>query len=247
MIQYLVDKGLRLDARSKAGFSPGYLSMWGPIESLAICLELGQDPFTHDDALGNTMLLVGVHAMLPREVGLCLLKPSECPQTELNRVGLFGMSALDYLTQFDRLVAGSLGFTEHHWATYLPTPPAIRRKYLLRFLLNRANMMMGTTDGDDQRGMCERGAHQLLLLGEERRALTMLERLLATESRGMTTPFVRGTQCSACEIKDTPLFKCRVCPIVTLCATCRDTTVRMGYNDAKECQGHEFLEFPGKT
>jgi len=79
MIQYLVDEGLRLDARSKAGFSPGYLSIWGPIESLAICLELGQDPFTHDDAMGNTMLLVGVYAMLPREVGLCLLKLSECP------------------------------------------------------------------------------------------------------------------------------------------------------------------------
>jgi hypothetical protein len=160
---------------------------------------------------------------------------------------VFSISALDYLTQFNRSVADSLGFTEHHWATYLSTPPAIRRKYLLRFLLNKANAIMDTTDGDDQRGICKRGAHQLLLLGEERSALTMLERHMAPESRGMTTPFVRGTQYSGYEVRNAPLFKCRVCLLITLCATCRDIKVRTGYNDAKQCQGHKFLEFPGKA
>lgn len=191
LIKYLVDKGCRLDARDKDGFTAGFVSIYGATEAIETCLELGQSPVAYDGPLGTSLLLQCAYSMLHEEGALCLahLGLPRCslslsrsasplsPQYLLNRVGCFGMNALDYLDQFDRSVAKSFGLTEHHWASHIPTPPAIRRKHLLHFFLHRVNqMLLLTEDIQELRNLTERAAHQLILLGDADDAVFVLYR-----------------------------------------------------------------------
>ena len=252
VIRLLVDKGCRLDARDNSGFTPGYLSLMGPIESLKTCLELGQDPFTYDGSnggrqdCGETMLASAACQLLPQDTALCLSHLPPAKATELlNKAGWMGMSVLDYLAQFDRSVSEAIGVKEEHWAVHVPTPAATRRIYLLYFFWHRVIKMLGSDEGT-RREMLLRSAHQLLLLGEDHDACIMLEQHLVPESRVMEVPFVRGVECSSCCGKDAPLFKCRVCALVVFCTACRDgdAEARKGCYDAKQCRGHGFVEFP---
>ncbi len=245
MITYLVERGCRLDAADKAGFSPGFSSIWGPIEAMSTCLDLGIDPFQATGPLGRSMLQACVQLALAEETALCLTRLPPSPGVELNRLGCFGASVLDHLSQFDRSAAAALGFTEAHWSTHVPTPPAARRKHLLGVFLARIEEMLKTPPGKNRRELGGRAAHQLLLLGDEKGARIILEHFIAPESRGMLEPFVRDTQCDGCSDINVPLFHCRTCPLVVFCAGCRDVVPRKGYSNAVQCRGHEFLEVPG--
>ena len=245
MIAYLVERGCRLDAADNAGFTPGFSSIWGPVEAMSACLDLGVDPFRATGPLGRGMLQACVQLALADETALCLARLPPSPGAELNRLGCFGASVLDHMSQFDRSAAAALGFTEAHWSTHVPTPPAARRRHLLGVFLTRIVEILKTPPGKIRRELGGRAAHQLLLLGDERGARTILEHFLAPESRGMLEPFVRDTQCDGCDGRNSPLFHCRSCPLVAFCAGCRDAVPRKGYSNAVRCQGHQFLEVPG--
>ncbi len=245
MISYLVERGCRLDAADDSGFTPGFSSVWGPVEAMTVCLELGVDPFQATGPLGRSMLQSCVQLALAPETALCLTRLPLSPGAELNRLGCFGASVLDHLSQFDRSAAAALGFTEAHWSTHIPTPPTARRKHLLGVFLTRIELMIKTPSGKIRRELGGRAAHQLLLLENEDGARTVLEHHLAPESRDMLEPFVRDTLCDNCSGRNAPLFHCRTCPLVAFCAKCRDVVPRTGYSNAMQCRGHEFLEIPG--
>ena len=246
MIEYLVGKGGRLDVKNSDGLTPGFLSVWGKPEALEAFLGLGDDPFAQDP-FGNSMLLNCVWMMAARETSLCLSLGSSEVDIGLKAVGYFGMSALDFLSQFDRSVAAKLGFTDHHWSNYTPTPPNTRQKHMRKLLLYRIDKML-TSDNQSRLDMCEKGSHQLLELGDEQGAAIMLEQLLAPESRASAMPFSRDIRCSSCQANSAPLFKCRTCPWVAFCGGCRDSIPRNhgSYMDAIHCRGHKFLEVPGR-
>ena len=263
-IEYLVEKGCRLDARDKDGFTAGFDSVYGGAEAVQTCLGLGQSPVTYDGPLGTSMLLHCVFSMLYEEGTRCLAslgapRPSISltrspspfsPQYLLNRVGCFGMNALDYLDQFDRSVALNFGFTEQNWTSHIPTPPAIRRKHLLHFFLHRVSQMLEVTeDIEDLRNLTERAAHQLILLGDEDSAVNILELCVVPESRELNAPFFFRDRlhCSSCQKREGPLFKCRVCAFVLFCTACRELSPHTsGYNDARQCEGHSFIRVPGR-
>ncbi len=131
--------------------------------------------------------------------------PSSRKPSELNKVGCFRMSVLDYLSQFEPSVAQGLGFTAIHWSSYTSIPPIIRRKYLLEYFLVRLRRIL-QIDDEAGRFLLKRGALQLTLLEDNQGALTMYEQFLAPESRVMDVPFFRGTCCSGCNGKNAPLF-----------------------------------------
>ncbi len=245
MIEYLVEQGCRLDARDKFGSMAGYVSTWGVGEAMEACLDLGTDPFQATGPLGRSMFQATVQFMMAKETALCLARLPSSPGAELNRLGCFGHSVLDHLAQYDRSAAAALGFTEAHWAAYVPTPPAAQRRHLLGAFLARVEAMLKEGPSKGRQELAERTAHQLVLLGDERAALTMLEQFLAPESRGMLEPFVRETHCDGCDGRNAPLFHCRTCPMVAFCVKCRDAEPRKGYSNAMQCKGHKFLEFPG--
>ncbi len=248
MITYLIERGCRLDAADKFGFTAGFSSIWGSVEAMSACLDLGVDPFQATGPLGRSMLQACVQLAIDKKTALCLARLPPSPGVELNRLGCFGTSVLDYLSQFDRSTAAALGFTEAHWSTHVPTPPAARRRHLLGVFLARIGEMLKAPQGKPRREFGARAAHQLLLLGDERSARTILEDSLAPESRGMLEPFVLDTQCDGCDNRNAPLFYCRTCPMVTFCAGCRDAVPGKGFSVAVQCRqyrSHEFLEIPG--
>ena len=249
MVEYLLAKGCRLDVQNNNDMTPGFASVWGSPETLETFLDLGEDPFAQD-SFGNSMFLNCVWMSDPKRTSLCLShRPSE-GDTPLHRVGYFGMSALDFLSQFDRSVAIELGFTTHEWLTYTPTPPTARWEHSWKFLLPRIMEMLTTTDVDTRRSLGERGANQLLHLGDDQGATIFLEQSLVPASRGSASPyFERTLHCSSCSSNDAPLFKCRICPDVFFCGKCRDVIPRKqgSYLDSTHCKGHKFLEIPGEN
>ena len=248
VIAYLVERGCRLDAADKSGFTPGFDSIWGSVESMSACLDLGADPFKVTGPLGRTIFHTCVQLVVDKKTALCLTRLPPSPGPELNRLGCFGTSVLDHLSQFDRSTAAALGFTEAHWSTHVPTPPAARRRHLLGVFVTRIGEMLKAPLGKTKRELGTRAANQLLLLGNERGARTILEDYIAPESRGVLEPFVRDTQCDGCYGINAPLFYCRTCPLVAFCAGCRDAMPMKGYNNALQCRkarSHEFLEVPG--
>jgi hypothetical protein len=248
MIEYLLAKGCRLDVKNNNDMTPGFASVWGSPEILETFLDLGEDPFAQA-SFGNSMFLNCVWMLGSKETSLCLShRPSE-GDIPLHRVGYFGMNAFDFLSNFDRSVATELGFTTQDWLAYTPTPPTIRREYALKFLLPRIVEML-TPDVDRRRLLSERGANQLLHLGDDQGATILLEQFLVPASRCSASPYFEGTlHCSTCRSNDAPIFKCRICPSVYFCGECRDVIPREqgSYTDSTHCKGHEFLELPGKN
>jgi hypothetical protein len=131
MIEYLLAKGCRLDVKNNDDITPGFWSILQP-EALETFLDHGEDPFAQT-SLGHSMLLNCVWSLNPKQTSLCLSHRPSKGHTPLHIVGYFGMSALDFLSQFDRSVAIELGFTTHEWLTYTPTPPTARWEHALKF------------------------------------------------------------------------------------------------------------------
>ncbi|KAK1757325.1 hypothetical protein QBC47DRAFT_154070 [Echria macrotheca] len=244
--RYLVEKGCLLNARDKWGENPGISSTYVSAEALSTYLDLGLDPFEPQGPTNISMLMLCVIWKM-RTTSLCLahLRPSQVA-AELNRLGPFGTSVLDHLSQFDRATAADLGFTEEHWRVHKPTPLVTRRKHLVAALIDRIGVML-TLQDKDKHEFAEGAAYSLLQLGADEGARIILEQFLAPESRNMRVPFVRGIFCCCCGGKDAPIFICRVCPLMSLCAACRDAASKGGDYEAVEyCQpAHGFLEFPG--
>ena len=248
MLEYLLANGAGLDGLDRDGYTPASVSVWGQNEAMETFLELGEDPFAYS-AYGNTMFLNSIWTFQNEKAQLCLACPSSDKDGSLRRIGFFGMNALDFLSQFDGSAAQSLGLglTSDYWSTYTPTSPAIRRQHTLELVLERVIRML-SLDADGRRRVIYRTAFQLLHLGDDKGATVLFEQFLEPpSSRPRRSLFREDYECYACQRREAPLFKCRVCPDPFFCAACRDdiSTRKNAYMQAKYCEGHEFLEVPG--
>jgi len=76
-----------------------------------LSLEIQEELLAHNSETGESILWYGVYIMCDwTSRHLSYLPYSR--QSELNAVGFFGMSVLDFLSQFPPSVAATLGFTD---------------------------------------------------------------------------------------------------------------------------------------
>jgi len=99
-------------------------SVWGDPEALETLLEFGADPLETTPSY-VCALTRAVFGMDVARTEMCLAKFKK--NKELSMPKFFGMSILDFLSQFDPAVAMEIGFTPEHWEAYIPTPPEKRR------------------------------------------------------------------------------------------------------------------------
>jgi hypothetical protein len=178
---------------------------------------------------------------------VCLAKVKN--NEDLSGPRFFGMSILDFLSQFDPAIAREIGFTPEHWAAYAPTPPEKRRLNAIEAIGVRLKWMM---EGDDHTAnkLAHFTGYLLLQAGNDDAARIMFEQGMEPKSKHLSSPY-HEYGCENCYTQFTPRFQCRVCPDVAFCQSClgkapADRDAEKCYRYGLKCTGHGFLQIGGE-
>jgi ankyrin repeat protein len=162
---------------------------------------------------------------------------------------IYGTSVLDFLYPYPEEIVTKMGYIHpNNMSTYKPTPAPVKRQRLLKNFLTRLH---ASIDGgkDPQKRLLYRAGFQLMLLGDDDAALVLQEQSTDERTRRGKVYF-HDNCCDSCYTREPDqgiLFKCRTCPLISLCAKCRADRTWGGpkwVDKVPHCQDHDFLEFP---
>ncbi|KAK5064961.1 hypothetical protein LTR84_000796 [Exophiala bonariae] len=233
MTTILLESSIATSEEDSFGLTPLHLAcFYGNPEPAAALLRVGADPAHWSGSRGTPL----TEAVCKGNASLARLCLSEY-RGDLNVMDIFGMSVFDYLEQQPPNMAKDIGFRTVHWLTYKPTQPEHRRRRIISCLTEKLELMLSANDRN-RKLLAISLASQLLKLGDDAAALTMLEARMEHKSK-RGTPYFPHDFCKSCsEEHEGVLFKCKRCPYIWICEDCRDDGERW-------CGCWDFLPVPG--